>query len=157
MGFVLICYGAADAIGSIICGSIVKIVGRIPIFIFGASLNLGLIIALFLWKPDPSHAWVFFVIAAFWGLADSIWQTQINCKPLTLNEMQVFFYYYNLFCSFLWRHLFWFRRSRIQQLSTLGEFGLRNCFRLQLCIVCQCKTLGTCRSTRGRNDWLFND
>ncbi len=80
VGFVLICYGAADAIGSITCGSIVKRVGRIPIFVFGALLNTALIIALFLWKPDPDNAVVFFVIAAFWGLADSIWQTQINCK-----------------------------------------------------------------------------
>ncbi|KAI9554119.1 hypothetical protein GHT06_019391 [Daphnia sinensis] len=78
VGFVLICYGAADAIGSITCGSIVKRVGRVPIFIFGALLNAGLIIALFLWQPDPSNPVIFFVIAAFWGLADSIWQTQIN-------------------------------------------------------------------------------
>lgn len=80
VGFVLICYGVADALGSITCGSIVKIVGRMPIFIFGALLNAGLIIALFLWQPDPSKPVIYFVIAFFWGLADSIWQTQINCK-----------------------------------------------------------------------------
>lgn len=68
-----------DAIGSILCGSVVKITGRIPIFIFGALLNAALIITLFLWNPDPNNPVIFFVIAGLWGLADSIWQTQINC------------------------------------------------------------------------------
>lgn len=51
-----------------------------PIFIAGALMNFALIITLFLWRPDPNHAEAYFLIAAFWGLADSIWQTQINCK-----------------------------------------------------------------------------
>jgi hypothetical protein len=53
--------------------------------VFGALLNAALIIALFLWKPDPDNAVIFFVIAGFWGLADSIWQTQINCKYYFFN------------------------------------------------------------------------
>lgn len=69
-----------DAIGSITCGWVVKITGRIPIFIFGALLNAALITTLFLWRPDPTNPVIFFVIAGLWGLADSIWQTQINCK-----------------------------------------------------------------------------
>lgn len=72
-----------DAIGSITCGSVVKRTGRMPIFIFGALLNAALIITLFLWRPDPSNPVIFFVIAGLWGLADSIWQTQINCKKGT--------------------------------------------------------------------------
>ena len=78
VGYVLICYGAADAIGSITCGSVVKKVGRVPIFLFGAALNLALIITLLIWRPDPNVPVIYFVIAALWGLADSIWQTQIN-------------------------------------------------------------------------------
>ena len=110
VGYVLICYGAADAIGSITCGSIVKRVGRIPIFIFGASLNAALITTLFLWRPDPSNSAVFFVIAALWGLSDSIWQTQINCTYFIfcvefVKHFNVFSFFYH---SILRRHLCWF-------------------------------------------------
>lgn len=89
------CYGAADAVGSITFGSIVRAIGRVPIFIFAAALNLGLIIALFLWRPDPSEPVVFFVLAALWGLADSIWQTQINCKycdPSAVGRIVILFF-----------------------------------------------------------------
>lgn len=72
IGYVLMCYGAADALGSITCGSIVKKVGRIPIFLFAAALNLSLIIAMFIWRPNPHEPAAFFVIAALWGLADSV-------------------------------------------------------------------------------------
>lgn len=74
------CYGGADALGSITSGFAVRKLGRIPIFIFAALLNLSLIIALFVWRPNYNEPAAFFVIAAFWGLGDSVWQTQINCK-----------------------------------------------------------------------------
>ena len=91
VGFVLICYGIADALGSLVAGSVVKKVGRIPIFLFGAVVNLGLVIALLVWRPDPSQKIVFYVVAALWGLADAIWQTQINCK---LNRLSFFFFFW---------------------------------------------------------------
>lgn len=77
----LICYGAADALGSITGGSIVKKVGRVTLFLFAAALNLALIIILlFFWRPSPTEPIYFFIIAGLWGLADSVWQTQIICK-----------------------------------------------------------------------------
>lgn len=78
IGYVLICYGLTDAIGSIASGAIIQKTGRVPIFIFGACVNLSLIITFFLWQPSASEPEVFFVIAALWGLGDAIWQTQIN-------------------------------------------------------------------------------
>lgn len=101
IGYVLICYGAADAIGSLACGSVVKRVGRIPIFIFGAALNAALIITLFLWRPDPDYAVVFFVIAALWGLADSVWQTQINCKMIIYNLQSLLVIFFSNLFNFL--------------------------------------------------------
>lgn len=158
VGFVLICYGAADALGSITCGSVVKIVGRVPIFIFGALLNAALIITLFLWRPDPDNAVVFFVIAAFWGLSDSIWQTQINCK-YSLNFSGLIITILLIFVnhSVLRRYLCRFRGGCIQQLPTLGEFRLRHSLCVQLCIMCQRETLGACRSSHCRNGWLFDN
>ena len=44
----------------------------------GAVLNFGLMIGLLLWKPDPDQIAVLFIAAALWGLADALWQTQVN-------------------------------------------------------------------------------
>ena len=68
------------AIGSISFGSAVRAFGRVPIFVFASLVNAALIITMFLWRPNPSEPVIFFVIAGLWGLADSIWQTQINCN-----------------------------------------------------------------------------
>lgn len=78
VGLVLIAFGACDAIGSISFGFVIKKVGRLPIFILGALLNIAAITALASWTPTDSAIYVYFLIAAVWGLADSIWQTQIN-------------------------------------------------------------------------------
>jgi predicted MFS family arabinose efflux permease len=78
VGYVLICYGVCDAIASISFGPVIRYLGRVPIFIFGALINVAMIITMFYWKPDPSTPVIFFVIAGFWGIADAIWQTQIN-------------------------------------------------------------------------------
>lgn len=92
IGYVLICYGAADAIGSITAGAIVKRVGRVVLFLFAAVLHLGLVIVLlYFWQPDPSQPVYFFVVASLWGLADSVWQTQIICKISKLGRTSINF------------------------------------------------------------------
>lgn len=79
IGYVLICYGVADAICSFMFGIIMKIIKRRwPVFLFGSLLNAGLIAGLFTWEPNPDEKAVYFVIAGLWGVADAIWQTQIN-------------------------------------------------------------------------------
>ena len=44
----------------------------------GAFINLAVILVLRLWTPNADEAYVFFIIAALWGISDAIWQTQIN-------------------------------------------------------------------------------
>ena len=84
IGYVLICYGATDAIGSITSGWIVKRVGRVALFIFAAALHLCLIIALlFFWRPDPAQPVYYFIIAGLWGISDSV---RINFRFLLLNH-----------------------------------------------------------------------
>ena len=78
VGWVLITYGACDAICSISFGAIIKYTGRLPIYIFGATINLVFIITLLTWTPDPEKEYVLFVLAGLWGVADAVWQTQIN-------------------------------------------------------------------------------
>lgn len=72
VGFVLICYGATDAVASVTCGSIVKAVGRVPLFLLATALNLALIIAMLIWRPDASQPASLFIMAALWGLADAV-------------------------------------------------------------------------------------
>ncbi|XP_077503852.1 protein unc-93 homolog A-like [Amblyomma americanum] len=78
VGFVMISYGLADACCSMTFGFLVKRVGRVPIVLLAALLNAGVMILMLTWRPRPSEAYNFFVIALLWGAADASWQTQIN-------------------------------------------------------------------------------
>jgi len=78
VGRVLICYGVFDAISSVSFGYLVKYVGRVPIFLLGASINMSVLVALFTWQPTTDSQIVVYVLAALWGVGDAIWQTQIN-------------------------------------------------------------------------------
>ena len=79
IGYVLICYGLSDAVFSAAFGPVMRLVGgRPPVFAFGAAVNLATIAVLFLWRPSADEVWVFFLIGFLWGMADAIWQTQIN-------------------------------------------------------------------------------
>jgi hypothetical protein len=33
---------------------------------------------MFIWKPSEDQIFVLFILAGLWGLADAVWQTQIN-------------------------------------------------------------------------------
>ncbi|CAG7838482.1 unnamed protein product [Allacma fusca] len=74
----MICYGVADAISSISFGPIIKSFGRMPVFILGAVINLAVIITMFLWLPSSDEMWILYFLAALWGIADGIWQCEIN-------------------------------------------------------------------------------
>lgn len=78
VGLVMVCYGVVDAICSVGFSPLVKIIGRLPIYSFGAAINISIAITILLWIPDPDNYIVFFVLAGMWGMADAIWQTQIN-------------------------------------------------------------------------------
>jgi len=78
VGLVMITYGVCDAICSFSFGFVIKRIGRVPIFVMGALINYGVIIAFFQWSPRPDQPYGFFLMAAFWGIADAVWQTQIN-------------------------------------------------------------------------------
>ena len=72
-------------------GVLVKHLGRLPVFILGAAINAGVIADLFTWVPNPDQSWAFFLLAALWGMADAVWQTQINgkeqrCRPISVRS-----------------------------------------------------------------------
>ena len=78
VGLVLIAYGVCDSIGSFGFGQLVKYIGRWPCFAIAGLINYALIITMFIWRPSDTQIAVLFVIAGLWGLADAVWQTQIN-------------------------------------------------------------------------------
>uniref|UniRef100_A0A4W2HQL5 Protein unc-93 homolog A n=1 Tax=Bos indicus x Bos taurus TaxID=30522 RepID=A0A4W2HQL5_BOBOX len=78
VGYVMICFGAADALCSVLFGRLARHTGRTVLFALGAVTQLACIIALLLWKPHPSQLPVFFVFPSLWGMADAVWQTQNN-------------------------------------------------------------------------------
>ncbi|KAL0838654.1 hypothetical protein ABMA28_016729 [Loxostege sticticalis] len=78
IGYVMICFGVFNALAAPIAGAIVKLTGRYPVMITALVLNLILITALLLWRPDPDQWLVFFGLAAVWGTADAVWLVQVN-------------------------------------------------------------------------------
>lgn len=78
VGYVMVCYGIIDAACSIGFGPLVKKFGRMPLYLLGASINTSIAITILKWRPDPDQIVIFFVLSGLWGMADAIWQTQIN-------------------------------------------------------------------------------
>lgn len=78
IGYVMICFGVVNAICSIVFGSIMKYIGRIPIIALGALVHGAIVIIMLFWRPDPDHQLFFYAISGLWGVGDAVWQTQIN-------------------------------------------------------------------------------
>uniref|UniRef100_A0A7E4V181 Potassium channel regulatory protein unc-93 n=1 Tax=Panagrellus redivivus TaxID=6233 RepID=A0A7E4V181_PANRE len=78
IGYVMTAFGVADAICSLVFGPLIKLFGRMPLFVFGAVINMLMIITLMIWPLNPSDGALFYVIAGVWGMADGVWNTQIN-------------------------------------------------------------------------------
>lgn len=83
IGYVLVCYGITSSLGSLIFGILVKLLGRLPIILFGSALSVALFATmLFFWHPDPSDHMSLFAVSGVYGFANAIWQTQLNCRLL---------------------------------------------------------------------------
>ncbi|XP_059617664.1 UNC93-like protein [Phlebotomus argentipes] len=78
IGYVMVCFGVVDSICSIIFGSAMKVIGRIPIILLGFILHGSLLLMMLFWRPNPEQPMIFFAISGLWGVADAVWQTQIN-------------------------------------------------------------------------------
>lgn len=84
IGYVMICFGVVNAICSIIFGSIMKYIGRIPIIMIGALAHGSLIVLCLNWHPEKDQPHMFFIVSGIWGVGDAVWQTQINGMQFTL-------------------------------------------------------------------------
>merc|ERR1719205_500679 len=86
---------------SVLSGWVIKYVGRIPTFLFGASVNLICLIVMLTWNIGETSLPVVFVLGAMWGIGDAIWQTQINALYgcLFANDEEAAFSNYRLWES----------------------------------------------------------
>uniref|UniRef100_A0A2K5CBS9 Protein unc-93 homolog A n=1 Tax=Aotus nancymaae TaxID=37293 RepID=A0A2K5CBS9_AOTNA len=78
VGYVMICFSAADALCSVLYGKVSQYTGRVALYVLGAVTQLSCVIALLLWRPRADQLAVFFVFSGLWGVADAVWQTQNN-------------------------------------------------------------------------------
>ncbi|XP_070705640.1 protein unc-93 homolog A [Pempheris klunzingeri] len=78
VGYVMMCFGAANSLCSFLFGRLAQFTGRAALFFLAALTNFACIMALLFWRPHPDEGAVFFVFPALWGMADAIWQTQTN-------------------------------------------------------------------------------
>ncbi|KAJ0176488.1 hypothetical protein K1T71_007667 [Dendrolimus kikuchii] len=78
IGFVMICFGVFNAVAAPIAGALVKTTGRYPVMVIALLLNLCLLTALLVWRPNPDQWLVFYLLAGIWGTADAVWLVQVN-------------------------------------------------------------------------------
>ncbi|PSN46516.1 hypothetical protein C0J52_09032 [Blattella germanica] len=78
IGYVMIVYGVTHSISAILTGYIVKLTGRLFTVWSAMVLQIGIIITLLVWKPEPTDAMIFFAISGVWGIVDGVWLVQIN-------------------------------------------------------------------------------
>lgn len=74
VGYIMICYGVSDTIGSYGFGYVIKFVGRIPCFLIAAIFNYATILIMTFWKPSEESTYVLFIIAILWGLSDAVYE-----------------------------------------------------------------------------------
>lgn len=86
MGLATLPFGFVNAICSFCSGRLVKYIGRWPFFFVGFLVDLGILITLAIWRPEPSKEYLFYIISGLWGLTDGIWQTQINGNKKNLKK-----------------------------------------------------------------------
>ncbi|XP_048478605.1 UNC93-like protein [Plutella xylostella] len=78
IGYVMICFGVVNAAAAPVAGALVKMTGRFPVMVAALLLNLCLLSALLVWRPEPAQWLVFYALAAAWGAADAVWLVQVN-------------------------------------------------------------------------------
>ena len=86
VGLILIFFGIANSISSVVLSRLQKYLGRITIFVGGFLINFFLSISLVLeWiYPNPNMVEWYIIFVIFWGIGDSIWQRAIMGKSICM-------------------------------------------------------------------------
>ena len=78
IGYVMIVFGVANALFSVISSRVAKYTGQVTLFVFAFIVHGGLQAVLLYWEPSRDQVTYFYVAAAVWGLGNAIIQTQTN-------------------------------------------------------------------------------
>uniref|UniRef100_A0A915PZW2 Uncharacterized protein n=1 Tax=Setaria digitata TaxID=48799 RepID=A0A915PZW2_9BILA len=83
IGFVMTSFGVTDAICSLVFGPLMKLFGRMPLFVFGAVINM------LIWPLNPGDTSLFYAIVGVLGMADGVWNTQISGLWIALSASRL--------------------------------------------------------------------
>lgn len=73
----MVCFGIANAVGSMMAGFLTKIIGRYTVITVNAIVHMTLLVWLIHWRPEIGGVY-YCAIAAVWGCCNGIWLVQIN-------------------------------------------------------------------------------
>lgn len=99
IGYVMTCFGVAEAVGSVVSGKISDKVGRTPVFVASVLLAAGGYISAYFSSQDKPY--LFFITMSCLGLSDSGFNTQIYSLlgQLCATQTQAAFAYFKLLQS----------------------------------------------------------
>ncbi|VDK81172.1 unnamed protein product [Litomosoides sigmodontis] len=89
IGFVMTAFGVTDAICSLVFGPLMKLFGRMPLFVFGAVISMLVSLTLLIWPINPGDTSLFYAIVGVLGMADGVWNTQISGLWIALSSSQL--------------------------------------------------------------------
>ena len=77
IGFIMAAFGASSALGSLLCGPLLKYTGRQAIFVFGGICNIATLLAMALWTPTSNSPLILYIFATSLGITCTIWVSQL--------------------------------------------------------------------------------
>ena len=90
-------FGWAHALCSLVFGPLIKVssmrsvnnhqmqlFGCTPLFCSGGVVNMLMLLTMLLWPPNAADTALFYALAACWGTADGVWNTQVSGFWVTL-------------------------------------------------------------------------
>lgn len=80
IGYVMICFGVANAIAAILAGGLCKCVGRMRLMAGTLVVHAALLVWMRVWIAVDNDYLTYMSMAALWGLVDGVWLVLVNCK-----------------------------------------------------------------------------
>lgn len=77
VGLITMTYGMTCAISAPTAGALVKLIGRLPVFLIGLVIAICTCLLLLLWQPQPDQLHLFFIASALYGTFTGIFWSQI--------------------------------------------------------------------------------
>ncbi|XP_033627272.1 protein unc-93 homolog A-like [Asterias rubens] len=101
VGYVIMAFASADAVGNLAIGLIRQYVGRVMFITISGAHTLALLVVCLVWDPETGEVWHLYAIAVLFGYGDAVWQLQTRVFISVLypdNPGPAFSAYY--FCFF---------------------------------------------------------